>query len=202
MHPVTKHWQTTLCLVYEFYLAHRAKQRCFFVQLFAFFIFINIFCYWWAIFTAFPESIFGNETRYYFKVQFPVGILGALFDSLSFFITIFIIKKSLKSTNTTNFISHLSLDFLIAILATFWVVFVFSFSGWIVSLTEPVKELLSERNTAYKNRVIQAVADPIGSYRNIYFGLIMGISAMIPTCTHIYMAVRSILKVTKLKSIT
>jgi hypothetical protein len=75
--------------------------------------------------TAFPELLIGSSFIYYFKIQFPVGILGALFDSLSFFITILIIRKALESSTTMKYIGHLSIDFIIAVLATFWVVFFF-----------------------------------------------------------------------------
>ena len=77
-------------------------------------------CYWLAMITAFPDLAFGPSFKFYFKVQFPVGILGALFDSLSFFITLKIIRKALRSNKLA----------------------VFSFSGWIISLTETNVEIL------------------------------------------------------------
>ena len=145
------------------------------------------------------NAFFGDETWFYFKVQVPVGLLGALFDSLSFFVTVYIIRRALQSNSTANFVGHLSLDLVIAVLATFWVVFVFSVSGWLVSFTEPVKEVLSERNAVYRERVMNAVKQPTHNLRNIYFGLVMGISAMIPTCIHITMALRSLFKVKRMK---
>jgi len=195
MNPIILHWQAALSHLLQWYTAKRPRTKYFFPILFFSFVGINVFCYWWAIFTVYPRAIFGDETWFYIKVQVPVGILGALFDSLSFFITIYIIRRAVRSSSMSNFMSHLSLDLVIAVLATFWVVFVFSVSGWIVSLTEPVEEVLSERNALYRNRVINAVRQPTRHWRNIYFGLIMGASAMIPTCIHIVMALKSIYQV-------
>lgn len=195
MNPIVLHWQTALTRLLQWYTAKRPHTKFFFPMLFLSFVGINIFCYWWAIFTVYPAAFFGHEAMFYMKVQVPVGILGALFDSLSFFVTIYIIRRAIQSTNTGNFVGHLSLDLLIAILASFWVVLVFSVSGWLVSLTEPVEEVLSERNAVYRKRVMNAVRAPLHNWRNIYFGLIMGVSAMIPTCIHIVMAVKSIIQV-------
>ena len=115
----------------------------FFPRLFLFFVVINLFCYWWATATAFPESIL-NSFVYYFKVQFPVGILGAIFESLSFFVTVYIIRRALQAMSTLRFVSHLSIDIAIAVLATFWVLFVFSFSSWLVRLTEVDPNMAAE----------------------------------------------------------
>ncbi len=191
MHPVFHEWRAALCRLNDYYTRKRPQVSYFYLRLFFFFVILNVGCYWWGIFTAFPGAVFGEETRFYFKVQVPVGILGALFDSLSFFVTVYIIRRALKATSGFNFVSHLSFDLIIAVLATFWVLFVFSFSGWLVSLTEPVKETLSDRNDAYRSRALIALQHPVDNVRNIYFGIIMGVSAMLPTCIHLYMAGRS-----------
>ena len=91
---------------------------------------------------------------------------------------------------------------LIAIAATFWVLFVFSISGWIVK-SIPIKtddkivvvaKTLEQRNQLYTDRAITAVKNPTGKeeMKNIYFGLIMGLSAIIPTCVHITCALFSL----------
>ena len=96
----------------------------------------------------------------------------------------------------------------IAIAATFWVLFVFSISGWIVSfmpvsdentvikgvIVKAKPESLKARNKVYEQRVTKAIANPTGKeeMRNIYFGIVMGISAMIPTCVHIFYALFSL----------
>ena len=143
------------------------------------------------MYTAFPELTRGSAGVYYYKVQFPVGILGALFDSLSFFVTIFIIRHALCSKKDIQYVAHLSLDLIIAILATFWVVFVFSFSGWLVNLVSLTPQVLADRNAEYQGLLLDAIAKPTDNLRNIYFGLVMGISAMIPTCIHIFMFLRA-----------
>jgi hypothetical protein len=80
---------------------------------------------------------------------------------------IYIIRRAIKSRNTLAYISHLSIDFIIAIIATFWVLFVFIISGWLIQTLTP--------------------ATPV-------FGLIMGLSASLPTCIHVAMFIRSCLQ--------
>ena len=161
--------------------------------------------------TAFPDLLLGPSLFYYFKIQFPVAILGAIFDTLSFFITIYIIKKALKSMDASHFIGHLSIDLVIAVLATFWVLFVFSTSSWMIRQISPlispmvgpimgqINEVkvfsLSERQNIYQERATDALQEPGKHLLNIYFGLVMGVSAMIPTCIHLYMAFRSLVLV-------
>jgi len=180
-------WRDSLHQVLDIYERKRGAIQVFFPLLFLFFIVLNIACYWWAIYTAFPYYMQTHEASHYVKLQLPVGILGALFDSLSFFITIWIIRRALASTKTSEYVFHLSLDFVIAILATLWVLFVFTFGGWIISLWESAPEQLAERGTTYTKRAVQALQDPTGreNAKNIYFGLIMGVSAALPTCLHL-----------------
>jgi hypothetical protein len=184
-------WKDYLKQLITFYETKRGNIFTFYLFLFLCFVLINIGCYWWAMFTAFPELTHGSAGAYYFKIQFPVGFLGALFDSLSFFVTIYIIRHALRTEKDIQYVAHLSLDLIIAILATFWVLFVFSFSGWLINLTDNTPQILAERNAKYEGLLLDAVARPIDNMRNIYFGLIMGVSAMIPTCVHIYMFFRS-----------
>lgn len=189
-------WQNSLREVLTLYNERRPPLKKFYPRLFLFFFCVNVFCYWWACLTAFPDSIY-HATWYYFKVQVPVGFLGALFDSLSFFITIWIINQAVRAKSKLVLVSHLFIDVIIAILATFWVLFVFSFSSWLIRLTEndpAMSAELIERQAVYQSRVEDAVKDPIGNIRNIYFGLIMGVSAILPTLFHVYMAFRSRIK--------
>jgi len=184
-------WKDYLKQLLAFYEAKRGSIFAFYPLLFLFFVLINIGCYWWAMFTAFPELTHGKAGVHYFKIQFPVGFLGALFDSLSFFVTIYIIRHALRTKKDIQYVAHLSLDLVIAVLATFWVLFVFSFSGWLISLMDAKPQVLLERNAEYQGLLFNAVARPTDNLRNIYFGLVMGVSAMIPTCVHIYMFLRS-----------
>ena len=196
-------WRKDLGRALLFYERKRSKGDRFFLYLLLFFISVNITCYWFAMVSAFPSLVFGKTFRYYFKIQFPVGILGALFDSLSFFVTIFIIRRALLTINTKIYIAHLSIDLLIAILATFWVVFVFIVSGWAVSFIDTLgqpEEIIqtydhetniNKRTDKYVNTVNDALKNPSQNIQNIYFGLIMGISAMLPTMAHFIMFLKS-----------
>lgn len=189
-------WKKSLANLLNLYDTKRGKLKKFLPKLFIFFIILNITCYWWAMVTAFPEDIVGREKLHYFLLQFPVGILGAIFDTLSFFITIFIARKALKTHSTVNYIAHLSIDFIIAFVATWWVLFVFSFSGWLIGLILQNPESLAQRNGVYEQMLTNAVQDPTkkDNLKNIYFGVIMGISAMLPTITHISLSIVSIFK--------
>jgi uncharacterized protein with PQ loop repeat len=167
----------------------------FFPLLFVFFIILNIACYWWAIYTAFPHYMQTHEASHYIKLQIPVGFFGALFDSLSFFVTIWIIRRALAARKTSEYVFHLSLDLIIAIVATFWVLFVFTFGGWLISIWENAPEQLTSRGAKYTNRAVQAIQDPMGreNAKNIYFGVIMGVSAALPTFFHIFLFLSSLL---------
>ena len=197
-------WRDSLHQVLDVYERRRGSIKVFFPLLFLFFIILNIACYWWAIYTAFPFYMMTHEASHYVKLQIPVGFLGALFDSLSFFVTIWIIKRALASSKTSEYIFHLSLDLVIAILATLWVLFVFSFGGWIISIWESAPEELIERGNKYTTRAVQALKDPTGreNAKNIYFGLIMGVSAALPTSFHIFLFFSSIFQNCKNKFIT
>ena len=189
-------WKNSLRTLLDFYEAKRGSIYTFYPMLFLFFVLINIACYWWAMFTAFPDLTRGIAGQHYFKVQFPVGLLGALFDSLSFFVTLYIIRRALTAEKDLEYVSHLSLDLVIALLATFWVLYVFSFAGWLVHLFESVRQDLSGRNEDYRRMLKDALANPFANKRNTYFGLIMGVSAMLPTCGHISMFLISFFRTT------
>ncbi len=188
-------WKQALKKLLDYYEAKRGKFSRFFPRLFTFFVILNITCYWWAMLTAYPNHVFGSEKVHYFLIQFPVGFLGALFDSLSFFVTVYIAKKALKTTSVTNYIAHLSIDLIIAIIATWWVLVVFSVSGWLISFVQHQPESLVQRSYVYEQRFVEAVQHPTqtNNLKNIYFGIIMGISAMLPTFTHLSMSLYSII---------
>ena len=186
-------WRDTLHTLLDFYERRRGPLRIFFPLLFLFFVALNMGCYWWGILTAFPQYMLTHEAAHYVKLQFPVGILGALFDSLSFFVTIWIIRLALAAKKTSEYLMHLSLDLVIAVIATFWVLFVFTAGGWFISLFETVPEKLTLRGDKYTTRAVQALQDPTGreNAKNIYFGIIMGVSAALPTCLHLLLFFRS-----------
>lgn len=171
----------------------KRRTRFFYAKLFLFFVGLNIACYWIAMLTAFPEVALGPRRVHYLWVQFPVGVLGAVFDSLSLFVTVLMVRRALASTSNASYVAHLSIDIGIAVLATFWVLFVFSASGWMISLLGSQPESLLARNAAYQDRLVQALQDPTGreELRNIYFGILMGMSAALPTLTHVYCSLRA-----------
>jgi uncharacterized protein with PQ loop repeat len=188
-------WRDSLHTILDRYERKKISTWLFFPLLFVFFIILNIACYWWAIYTAFPYYMQTHEASHYIKLQIPVGFFGALFDSLSFFITIWIIKRALAANKTSEYVFHLSLDLIIAVVATFWVLFVFTFGGWLISIWENAPEELTSRGAKYTSRAVQAIQDPMGreNAKNIYFGLIMGVSAALPTCFHILLFLYSLL---------
>jgi hypothetical protein len=190
MDTVIDTWKGSLGRLLEYYEARRGRRAVFFPSLFGFFIIINVLCYWLAMVAVFPGLI----NWHYFKVQFPVGVLGAVFDSLSFFVTIVIVRRALRTRSTHEYIAHLSCDLVLAVLATFWVVYVFSISGWLINLLESRPQVLVVRNARYEQMLVNAVQNPVSNLRNIAFGLIMGISAMIPTCLHLYMFGRAVFR--------
>ncbi|MFQ5962922.1 MAG: hypothetical protein ACE5KZ_01395 [Candidatus Scalinduaceae bacterium] len=195
MNTIILTWKSSLRDLLTIYETKRESLITFFPKLFLFFVLLNILCYWWAMFTAFPHYIHGIERGHYFLLQFPVGFLGAIFDSFSFFVTILIIRRALNSRSSSEYIAHLSLDLVIALVATCWVLFVFSFSGWLICLLEAKPQLLSVRNEKYEQMLVGALASPSDNVRNIYFGVIMGISASLPTFVHISIFVRSSFRV-------
>lgn len=207
-------WRIYLSGVLRFYETKRGSLWWFYPLLFFFFFLINVACYWWAMVTAYPELAFGAETRFhYFLVQFPVGALGALFDSLSFFATIYIVRRALASSTTFSYLGHLSIDLVVAAAATCWVLFVFSFSGWIIGNYEKsmaarkaavvstnvspepkAVDTLAVRNQIYQKKLVDAVQNPSKPehIKNIYFGFLMGVSAMFPTLTHLFLSLWSV----------
>ena len=191
---VVEEWRFSLRHLFEIYQRRRPPLYVFYPALFLFFVLVNDLSYWLAMITAFPDLVVGEFGAYYFKVQFPVATLGALFDSLSFFVTLLIVRKALTSTSASSFIGHLAIDLVIALLATVWVLFVFSFSSWLVRHVDVAADIqeLAARQSVYQDRVIAALQEPTRNLRNIYFGLVMGTSAMIPSLVHLAMAVRSV----------
>jgi len=83
-------WRKDLKRAFLFYESKRSRGDSFFYRFISFVVF-NIICNWFAMVTAFPSLVFGKIFGHYFKVQFPVEILRALFYCLSFFVTIFIV---------------------------------------------------------------------------------------------------------------
>ena len=177
-------WKQSLLKIVEAYDRIRPKQRFFRLKLFGFFVLTNISCYWLGIVTAFPFLLSSGKAQEYVLLQFPVGLMGACFDTLSFFVTIWIARNAIRTTQTWRFLLHLSLDLILAFLATMWVLLVFIVSGWVLSFILGIPEGLHDRSAVYQGRLLEALLRPFENIRNIYFGTIMGISAALPSIIH------------------
>jgi hypothetical protein len=191
-----QHWRKSLQVFLQWFAGKQANSRYFYLKLFLFFFLLNLACYWWALLTTYPQHLTSYKGDEYVLMGFPVAILGAMFDSLSLFVTLRIIRSALKSNNNTRYIAYLSVDLLIAVLATFWVLFAFVASGWIVSFILQRPETFTSRTDLYEGRLWDAWLNPFNpdNIRNIYFGIIMGASALLPTIIHFLLAGTSILK--------
>ena len=77
----------------------KRRTRHFYLKVFLFFIALNVVCYWIAMISAFPDVAFGPERGHYFWVQIPVGVLGAVFDALSLFVTLYMVRRALTTTS-------------------------------------------------------------------------------------------------------
>jgi hypothetical protein len=190
------YWRQSLKHFLEVFEGARGTTRYFYVKVFAAFALLNFGCYWWAMLTAYRKLLFTEERLEFVLISFPVGVLGAVFDCLSLLVTLYIIRQALSTRSNLKYMSYLSIDILIAVLATFWVLFVFMFSGWLVSFIIAQPESLPGRANLYQGRVYDALSNPFasGNLRNIYFGVIMGASALLPTLVHAGMAGWSVLR--------
>lgn len=188
------HWRASLLYFQEWFERLRANTRFFLPKVFLAFVGINLLCFWWALLTAYPGLLFSHKTVEYILTGFPVAVLGALFDSLSLFVTLLLIDRALSAKSNLSYVGYLSVDLFIAVLATFWVLFAFMLSGWIVSLVLQNPETMSQRTGLYQSRLENVLANPFSreSLRNMYFGMIMGASALLPTLFHMGMAARSV----------
>lgn len=185
-------WKASLQRILDAVDRVRLETPRFYLKLWMFFVALNIACYWLGIFLVFPRSLFGPDGAQTIFVQLPVGLLGGAFDFFSFFVTLFVVRRALAATRATSYLGHLSVDAVIAVIATFWVLFVFSISGWLFSLLVSAPESLLARGVQYQLRLELALRDPLASWRNISFGLIMGASAMLPTLVHLANSLRSL----------
>ncbi len=189
-------WRGSLLGILTRFERIRSTTEYFYPKAFAVFVVLNLSCFWWALLTTYPEYVFSYKAKEYILMGFPVALFGALFDCLSLLVTIFIIKCALSSEKSSSYVFYLSIDFLIAVLASFWVLFVFTISGWVVSYMLANPETIGSRVWLYGGRLEGVLLDPFNpdSLRQIYFGMVMGASALIPTLLHLYLACQSFLR--------
>lgn len=193
------HWRDSLFQVLRWFEDISERTRFFYVKAFAFFVCLNFLCYWWAVLTAYPNLMLGTEAREVVLMSPSVGVLGGLFDFLSLFVTLYMARRAIATESNLGYLGYLSVDFVIAILATLWVLFVFTVSGWLVNLMLSLPETLSDREHLYTGRFQAAITNPLNpeSLRNIYFGIVMGASAMLPTLIHLFHAGRALVRVAR-----
>jgi len=129
-------WQAELSNILSIYLSYKKHTRLFFLQILIFFFLVNALCYWLAVYLAFPELL--QDLTRTFKIQLIVALMGGLFDSLSFFITIWLIRKASRAFNTLKFFGILSVDLIVAALATAWVLLVVLVATWLVNPENPL----------------------------------------------------------------
>jgi hypothetical protein len=105
-------------------------------------------------------------------------------------------ERALRSESDHRFLAYLSVDLVIAVLAGLWVLFAFAVSGWLVSLILSVPETLAARGHLYQDRIASLMSEPLGrdNLRNLYFGVVMGASALFPTLFHLFLVCRSWLR--------
>ena len=231
-------WRDKLSAVIDVYEGVRRGTPSFFPKLYAAFVVLNVACYWAAITTAFPDRAFGADWSRYALIQIPVGVLGAAFDLLSLVVTVYIIRRAVAARRKLVYLGHIGVDLVIALLATAWVLIVFSVSTWLADSLAPTLaptpppsraatgglapavephaaahgvapvaeappppmalgrgEFLTRRSGDYRKRFVDAVSDPFSpeNLKNIYFGVVMGASAMLPSWVHLYTGLISLL---------
>ncbi len=190
------YWRASLQYVLVKFQEIKSNTSHFYSKVFVVFAVLNLGCYWWALLTAYPGQVFGHKSLEYVLMGFPVALLGALFDCLSLLVTIAIVKQALNAKTNSSYVFYLSIDLAIAVAATFWVLFVFTVSGWVVGYLLANPETIAARVWLYEGRVKGAINHPTNpnSLRNIYFGVIMGASALLPTLLHLSLACQSVLR--------
>ena len=191
-------WRDSLRKLLHLYEECRGRSRLFYLYLFVAFVFLNIFFFWLALRITYPNLLNHYIARSYVPqfrfVQIPIGVLGGVFDFLSFFVTIWVVRRALRARSTVSYLGHLSIDILIAVIATFWVVYVMVFSFWIYNLVYGIDEGLLERQALYEERIRSTVDQPEDNWRNLLFGFLLGFSAMFPTVTHLISFILSFFK--------
>jgi hypothetical protein len=195
-------WRASLERVHRWLARERAKAG-FSVRAFLIFFVINLGCFWWALLTAYPEKLQGLKAVEYTLIGFPVAFMGAAFDVASLAVTMWAVSQALKARSNRVYLAYLSIDVGIAVLATLWVLFAFIVSGWLVAQILPINETLADRAELYQERIANVVVHPLAreTIKNVYFGAIMGASAMIPTLAHAAIALWALARTTRAKAL-
>ena len=163
MNKIIQGWRNSLHKVLDFYEKRHGKPIFFIPILFFFFTILNITCYWLAIYTAFPFYMQTHEASHYIKLQIPVGLLGALFDSLSFFCNHLDYSEWFSCVNKIHRIYVSSIIGFYHRYPCHLVGLICLFFRWLADQSlEQVPEELGQRGSKYTQRAVQAIQDPTG----------------------------------------
>ena len=189
-------WRASLEAVHGWFVSTKTQTRRFSAKAFGVFVLINLGCFWWAVLTAFPYQLRGPEGLEHALIGFPVAVMGAMFDVASLGVTLWAIDRALKASSNLTYVAFLGVDLLIAAAATLWVLFAFVVSGWLIGHLIPVGETLTDRAELYQGRVARVLEYPFAreSIKNVYFGMVMGASAMLPTILHALFALWALVR--------
>jgi hypothetical protein len=190
-----QHWRSTLERVDQFFDRRRGVRLRFAVLSFVVFFAINLICFWSALWVTYPEYLVSPKSLEYQLMCVPVAFLGASFDLASLFVTLALVKKALGAQKNSIYLALLSVDVLIAILAGLWVLFAFIVSGWMVSFVLETPETMSSRTQLYEGRMWSIFESPLSdqNIRNVFFGAVMGGTALLPTLVHIGLAMGALI---------
>jgi len=189
-------WRASLHHFLVWFQDLRGRTAWFPLKTFVFFFFVNLAFFWWALLTAYPRLLFGPKAEEYALMGFPVSFLGAIFDCVSLAATLVIVGRALRAESDHRFVAYLGFDLVVAVLAGLWVLFAFVVSGWLVNLILSLPETMADRGHLYEDRIASLMSEPLGrdNLRNLYFGVVMGASALFPTLFHLFLVGRSLLR--------
>jgi hypothetical protein len=189
-------WKIFLEKTLNWFSEKNEKTNYFHFKLAMFFIIVNFTFFWIGLYTTYPHLLESRKAIEYQLMSIPVSLMGATFDFLSLYITIWIAKFAVKSGKTSTYFKMIFIDLAIAILATFWILFAFISSGWIVNIILENPETFNQRTELYERRLDKIFNNPLNSdnIKNLYFGILIGCSAFFPTLIHLSMAFTSITK--------
>ena len=187
-------WRGSLQQLLGWFQDLRGRSSNFSLKIFIFFCAVNLVFFWWALLTSYPELLVGPKAEEYVLMGFPIAVLGAVFDCLSLLATLFIVERALGSDSNNMFLAYLGIDLAIALLAGLWVLFAFVVSGWLISFMLSLPETMAYRSNLYQGRLSSFLNYPFSpdNLRNLYFGIIMGASALFPSIVHFFLACRSL----------
>jgi hypothetical protein len=193
---VFSEWRTSLQSLLDRFGALRDRTPLFYPKAFAVFAAISFCCYWVALLGIYPELLSSDESLEHTIMSVPVSLIGAIFDTASLLITLFVIRRALRTDSDFAFTAYLSLGLILPVCAAVWILFAFVLGGWIVNLILSLPESFEARTILYHDRVLGLLHNPfdIHNQKNFYFGVVMSFSALLPVVLHVIMGLRSAIR--------